>query len=144
MSDSGNGACGAQVGGRIALCWAVHKQVKGIGMEWRMPMTSLYDPLEVSPQASPSVIRAAYRCLAQHHHPDKHLNSDAAGQRLAMINFAYSVLADPVKRRGYEIREGIDSAFVERRGQDVRPRSHHAPDAAAGVTCRPFAFRPLI
>ena len=109
-----------------------------------MPKPSLYETLEVSPQASPSVIRAAYRCLAQQHHPDKHLNSDAAGQRLAMINFAYSVLADQAKRRGYDIREGIYAAFVERRGQGVRPRSHHAPDAAAGVTCRLFAFRPLI
>jgi DnaJ-class molecular chaperone len=89
------------------------------------------------------VVLAAYRCLAQHHHSDKRLNSDTAGQRLAQINFAYLVLADPVKRRGYDIREGIGAAFVERRGQDVRPRSHHAPDAAGGVTCRPFAFRPL-
>jgi DnaJ-class molecular chaperone len=109
-----------------------------------MSKPSLYETLELSPLASPSVIRAAYRCLAQHHHPDKHLNSDDAGQRLAQINFAYSVLADPVKRRGYDIREGIDAEFVERRGQDGRPRSHHGPDAAGGVTCRPFAFRPLI
>jgi DnaJ-class molecular chaperone len=109
-----------------------------------MSKPTLYETLEVSPRASPSVIRAAYRCLAQQNHPDKHLNSDAAGQRLAQINFAYSVLADPVKRRGYDIREGIDAAFVERRGQDLRPRSHHAPDATTGVTCRPFAFRPLV
>lgn len=109
-----------------------------------MPQPTLYETLEVSPQASPSVIRAAYRCLAQHHHPDKHLNSGDAGQRVAQINFAYSVLADPVKRRGYDIREGIDAAFVERRGQHAKPRSHHAPDAAGGVTCRPFAFRPLV
>ena len=109
-----------------------------------MPKPSLYETLEVSSQASPSVIRAAYRCLAQQHHPDKHLSSDAAGQRLAMINFAYSVLADPAKRRGYDIREGIDAAFVERRGLDVRPQSRHGPDAAGGVTCRPFAFRPLV
>ena len=109
-----------------------------------MPKLTLYETLEVSPQASPSVIRAAYRCLAQQHHPDKHLNSDAAGQRLAMINFAYSVLADPAKRRGYDIREGIDAAFVERRGQGVRLRSHHAQGAVGGVISRPFAFRPLI
>lgn len=109
-----------------------------------MPQPTLYETLEVSPQASPSVIRAAYRCLAQHHHPDKHLNSEGAGQRLAQINFAYSVLADPVKRRGYDIREGIDAAFVERRGLDVMPRSPQAPDASGAVICRPFAFRPLI
>ncbi len=108
-----------------------------------MPQPTLYETLEVSPRASPSVIRAAYRCLVQQHHPDKHLNSDDAGQRLAQINFAYSVLADPAKRRGYDIREGIDAAFVERRGQDVEPRSHHVPDAAGGVTCRLFAFRSL-
>ncbi len=65
-----------------------------------MPHPTLYETLEVSPQASPSVIRAAYRCLAQHHHPDKHLNSGDAGQRLAQINFAYSVLAETGKHRG--------------------------------------------
>jgi DnaJ-class molecular chaperone len=82
----------------------VHKQAGCIGIELRMPQPTLYETLEVSPQASPSVIRPAYRCLAQHHHPEKHLNSGDAGQRLAMINFAYSVLADPVKRRRQDVR----------------------------------------
>jgi curved DNA-binding protein CbpA len=36
-----------------------------------MPMKSPYETLEVSPHASPSVIQAAYRCLAKRHHPDK-------------------------------------------------------------------------
>jgi DnaJ-class molecular chaperone len=82
----------------------VHKQAGCFGIELHMPQPTLYETLEVSPQASPSVIRAAYRCLAQHHHPDKHPNSDDAGQRLAQINFAYSVLADPVKRRRQDVR----------------------------------------
>jgi DnaJ-class molecular chaperone len=144
MSDSGNEAFGVQGDGRIALCWEVHKQNKGIGIESLMPMTSLYDTLEVSPQASPSVIRAAYRCLAQLHHPDKHLNCEEAGRRLSMINFAYSVLADPSKRRGYDIRQGIEAAFVERRGLDAMPKVRHAGNAGGDFTCRPFAFRPLV
>ncbi len=128
----------------MGQCGALHKPIGCIGFESLMSKPTLYETLEVSPQASPLVIRAAYRCLAQHHHPDKHLNSDDAGQCLALINVAYSVLADPVKRRGYDIREGIDAAFVERRGSDARPRSHHAPGALGCITCRPFTFRPLI
>ena len=34
-------------------------------------MVSLYELLEVSPNASAAVIKAAYRCLVQQHHPDK-------------------------------------------------------------------------
>ena len=43
-------------------------------------------------------------------------------QCLAQINFAYSVLADLARRQGYDIREEIDAAFVERRGQGMKPR----------------------
>lgn len=35
-----------------------------------------YETLEVSANASAFVIWAAYRCLAQHHHPDKHSGSE--------------------------------------------------------------------
>ncbi|MBK9574589.1 MAG: J domain-containing protein [Rhodoferax sp.] len=49
-------------------------------------MASFYETLEVSPRASDFVIRAAYRCLVQHHHPDKNPRAEGAGQRLVLIN----------------------------------------------------------
>lgn len=104
---------------------------------------TLYEILEVSPRASTEVIRAAYRCLAQHHHPDKNPGDAIANERLAQINHAYAILSDPVKRRSYDRRLGQDSRFVERRG--VRGSSHGRRDAAAPghQGARPFGFRPL-
>jgi DnaJ-class molecular chaperone len=43
------------------------------------PERTLYDVLEVSQRASPVVLKAAYRSLAQSLHPDKNLGTQAAG-----------------------------------------------------------------
>jgi DnaJ-class molecular chaperone len=106
-------------------------------------MKTLYETLEVSPLASDSVIRAAYRCLAQRHHPDKNRHSEDAGQRLAGINCAYAVLSDPVKRLDYDLRLGIPQGFVERRGHTAMPSAPRVPRTAGSAEFRPFAFRPL-
>ena len=106
-------------------------------------MTSLYEILEVSPRASPAVIRAAYRCLAQRHHPDKNPHSAEAGPRLAMFNLAYSVLSDPDQRRLYDTHGGCYATFVERRGPGRAPRTYGVPQRATAVPIRPFVFRPL-
>lgn len=79
-------------------------------------MTSFYETLEVSPRASHIVIRAAYRCLAQSDHPDKHSDAEDAGQRMSRINRAYAVLSDHEKRREYDLSQGIPRGFCERRG----------------------------
>ena len=105
-------------------------------------MNSLYETLQVSPRASSQVIRAAYRCLAQHLHPDKHPEAPEAGHSLARVNQAYAVLSDPEKRQAYDLRQGMAPAFVERRG-----RGAAASKAAAGQgvpSSRLFSFRPLV
>lgn len=66
-----------------------------------MHKPGFYDVLEVSPKASPEVIRAAYKSLMQRHHPDKHHASAQAGQA-ALISQAYEVLSDPQKRAAYD------------------------------------------
>ena len=104
---------------------------------------TLYEVLEVSPRASTEVIRAAYRCLAQHHHPDKNPGDEIANERLAQINHAYAILSDPVKRRSYDRRLGQDSRFVERRGARAEAQRHGGPAAAGPKASRPFGFRPL-
>ncbi|QSX77973.1 J domain-containing protein [Agrilutibacter solisilvae] len=48
--------------------------------------------------APEEVIRAAYRSLSQKYHPDKNLGDGQAAQRMAVINAAYAVLSDPVRR----------------------------------------------
>jgi DnaJ-class molecular chaperone len=46
-------------------------------------------------------IRAAYRVLAKHHHPDLNPNSPAAVQRTQELNAAHETLCDPARRSAY-------------------------------------------
>ena len=62
---------------------------------------SHYDTLEVSPNASPEVIRAAYKSLMQRFHPDKNPKDAAVAARAAAIVQAYAVLSDTDKRAEY-------------------------------------------
>lgn len=106
-------------------------------------MKSHYDTLEVSPHASDAVIRAAYRCLVQHHHPDKNPQDLGAGQKIADFNQAYSILSKIEKRKKYDLYLGIERVSRERRG-DVSNTFNERKFSENGVnTVRPFAFRPL-
>jgi molecular chaperone DnaJ len=63
-----------------------------------------YRILQVQPDADPDVIRAAYRVLAHKLHPDGALApaDEATATRMADLNWAYSVVRDPVKRQLWE------------------------------------------
>lgn len=61
-----------------------------------------YDILEVSPNASPEVIRAAYKSLMQRYHPDRHPDNAATAARATQIAQAYKVLADATMRADYD------------------------------------------
>lgn len=62
---------------------------------------SLYTTLEVSPGASESEIKKAYRKLARQYHPD--VNKDpAAEEKFKEINAAYEVLSDKEKKAKYD------------------------------------------
>ncbi len=58
----------------------------------------LYQVLQVAPDAEPEVIRAAYRALAQKHHPD----AGGTQERMAELNRAWAVLGEPQARRHYD------------------------------------------
>jgi DnaJ-class molecular chaperone len=107
------------------------------------PEITLYDALEISPQASAGVVKAAYRCLAQANHPDKNAGSVAASERLTHINHAYSVLSDPEKRRRYDLTQKTGPVEQERRGRAKSPAAQHRPIATARPSSRAFVFRPL-
>lgn len=107
-------------------------------------MNSLYETLQVSPRASSRVIRAAYRCLAQHLHPDKHPEVPEAGHSLARVNQAYAVLCDPEKRRAYDLRQATGPAFVERRGRAAPPPTRGVAPGKGTPSSRLFSFRPLV
>lgn len=61
-----------------------------------------YEILEVSPNASPEVVRAAYKSLMQRYHPDRQPGAGKAEQAI-LIAQAYEVLSDPGRRAAYDL-----------------------------------------
>lgn len=62
-----------------------------------------YDNLHVPRTADAAAIRRAFRSLSQKHHPDKNPDSrEQAEEIFKMINRAYEVLSDPVKRKEHD------------------------------------------
>jgi DnaJ-class molecular chaperone len=70
---------------------------------------TLYEVLEVSPKASPEVIRAAYRAMMEKYHPDKHHERRRpwAEEVSRELNAAYAILSNPQKRSEYDFANGI-------------------------------------
>lgn len=62
---------------------------------------SYYEILMVTRDASPEVIRAAYKALSQRWHPDKNDHKDAH-EITALLNRAYCELSDPQRREAYD------------------------------------------
>lgn len=69
----------------------------------------LYEILQVSPNAEPEVITAAYHRLAQKYHPDVN-PSAAANEQMKAVNAAYDVLHDPQRRATYDSQRGEENA----------------------------------
>lgn len=65
-------------------------------------MRTHYDNLKVSMDAPIEVIQAAYRTLAKKYHPDKNQSDPDAERIMQIINTAYEVLSDPVKREEHD------------------------------------------
>jgi DnaJ-class molecular chaperone len=61
-----------------------------------------YDNLKVARNAPPEVIRAAYKSLSQKYHPDQNPGDPDAARVMALINEAYRILSDPVKRQAHD------------------------------------------
>lgn len=61
-----------------------------------------YDNLKVSRHAPQEVIRAAYKALSQKYHPDKNLGDERAARIMAIVNTAYNILSDPVRRKEHD------------------------------------------
>jgi len=67
-------------------------------------ITTHYDNLQVAHNASPSVIRAAFKALSQKWHPDKHHdNREVAERNYRIIKRAYDVLSDPAAREQHDL-----------------------------------------
>lgn len=66
-------------------------------------LSDYYAVLNISPQAGPTEIKAAYRGLARNCHPDVCFEPNAE-ERFKRINEAYAVLRDPATRAKYDQR----------------------------------------
>jgi hypothetical protein len=82
-----------------------------------------YDNLKVSRDAPIEVIRAAYRSLAQKHHPDLNPNNDDATRVMVAINAAYEVLNDPKRRADHD--RWISSQEISKPTQSQRASAHN-------------------
>ena len=63
---------------------------------------SHYENLKVARDASADEIRAAYRALTRKHHPDRNPDNADAERVMSVVNVAYGVLSDPVKRAEHD------------------------------------------
>jgi hypothetical protein len=99
-----------------------------------------YDNLKVSRHAPQEVIRAAYKALSQKYHPDKNPGDERAARIMAIVNTAYNILSDPVRRKEHdewiaseewevEWLEGGEEGRDKARGGDAQwePRQVPAP-----------------
>ena len=65
---------------------------------------NLYDVLQIRPDASAEVIRAAYKALAALNHPDRDRSPEAAA-RFGQVQLAYETLSDDVRRAQYDAEQ---------------------------------------
>lgn len=84
-----------------------------------------YEILEVSPNASAEVIRAAYKSLMQRYHPDKRPDDLAVAERASLVVQAYEVLSDAGRRYAYDL--------TLREAQDGRHSVRGRPVSAASA-----------
>ena len=67
-------------------------------------MVNYYETLKVSPKASRTEIKSAYRRLARKLHPDKNNGSEETARAFAAIAEAYEVLSNAKERAAYDER----------------------------------------
>ena len=88
-----------------------------------MPTVDPYKLLQVDPEADVEIIQVAYRKLAQRYHPDVARDPEAA-RRMAELNAARDLLADPAARAAYD---------RQRAARHAAPTGPHRPtEPAAG------------
>lgn len=65
-------------------------------------MKNYYEILEITQDASPEVIKAAYKALVKKLHPDNNGDTQNRGKTIAEVNEAYGILSDSEKKKEYD------------------------------------------
>ena len=87
-------------------------------------MTDYYRLLELPRSATPAEIKAAYKRLAMRYHPDHNQGNPVAEERFKLINEAYHVLADPLKKGRYDRQFEAAHTLPPQPPRDPRRRPH--------------------
>ena len=95
----------------LALDVSVRQLLKdSVDTDRKTGQMNYYELLEVSPNASPEVLKAAYKSLMQRYHPDRNPGNAEAAKRAALVVQAYEVLSDSGKRAAYDHELKVRSA----------------------------------
>lgn len=99
------------------------------------PLKTHYDNLKVARNATPEIIRAAYKVLAQEYHPDRYPDREKAERIMKILNASYAVLRDADQRRDHDVwiaeQERTASAETMREQARYAERAREAASAAA-------------
>jgi len=107
-----------------------------------------YDNLKVSRHAPQEVIRAAYKALSQKYHPDKNPGDERAARIMAIVNTAYNILSDPIRRKEHDDWIASEEWEVEwlesTHGDEGRQRPHGDPNWEPRQVEAPSRWRFLL
>jgi hypothetical protein len=105
-----------------------------------------YDNLKVARHAPQEVIRAAYKALSQKYHPDKNQGDERAARVMAIVNSAYNILSDPVRRKEHDewiAAEEWEVAWLEGGEEKARGEAHWEPRQVEAPSRLRFLRSPL-
>jgi hypothetical protein len=86
-----------------------------------------YAILEVNKDASKEEVKAAYRKLALQYHPDRNRDDSNAEEKIKLINEAYEILGDAIKRHIYDEYKNEEAKL--RRAEELEMEKEEAYEA---------------
>lgn len=88
---------------RVTTAAAAAASVDTASLAWKKTRQTLYEVLRVNTTASQTEIKAAYRSLAKHYHPDSASLECDSTRDFIEIHEAYATLSDPASRARYDL-----------------------------------------
>jgi curved DNA-binding protein CbpA len=101
-----------------------------------MKIHTHYDNLRITRNATPGIIKAAYRALSVEYHPDKNPDRDTT-RIMQMLNDAYAVLSDPDARAKYDAKVAAQEAAAARDSQAKQDAERQRQATASAAPRRP-------
>ena len=93
--------CGNEIGENAKFCNFCGYKLYEEDMTQKCNM-NYYEILEITPEASQEVVKAAYRALVKKLHPDNMDGKQDECRTIEDVNMAYEVLSDPDRRKKYD------------------------------------------